>query len=64
MAGHPGSIAISREEMRRRMKQTGGRGRKLRGLLALLRPYRMRLGLMLVSLVFATAASLAPPPLA
>jgi ATP-binding cassette subfamily B protein len=53
-----------REDLRRRLRATSGRGRKLRGLLALLRPYRARLGLMLVSLVFATAASLAPPPLA
>ena len=41
-----------------------GRGRKLRGLLALLRPYRGRTALMLVSLVLGTAAALAPPPLA
>jgi ABC-type multidrug transport system fused ATPase/permease subunit len=41
-----------------------GRGRRLRGLLRLLRPYRARLALMFLSLVFATAASLAPPPLA
>jgi ABC-type multidrug transport system fused ATPase/permease subunit len=63
VAGHPGHIAISREEMRRRMKGTSGRGRKLRGLLALLRPYRGRVALMMLALVFATAASLAPAPL-
>jgi ATP-binding cassette subfamily B protein len=55
---------MSREEMRRRWRQTGGRGRKLRGLLELLRPYRGRVIAMLVALVFAVAASLAPPPLA
>ena len=52
------------EELRRRLRQTGGRGRKLRGLLELLRPYRARTLLMLGSLLLATAAALAPPPLA
>jgi ABC-type multidrug transport system fused ATPase/permease subunit len=41
-----------------------GRTRKLRGVLALLRPYRVRVWIMLVALVAATAASLAPPYLA
>ncbi len=40
------------------------RGRNLRGLLALLRPYRLRVAVMLVALVLGTAASLAPPLLA
>jgi ATP-binding cassette subfamily B protein len=40
------------------------RGRNLRGLLALLRPYRARTAAMLVALVLGTAASLAPPLLA
>ncbi len=40
------------------------RGRNLRGLLALLRPYRVRTAGMLVALVLGTAASLAPPLLA
>ena len=40
------------------------RGRKVRHLLALLRPYRGRVVLMLVALVVATAAALAPPYLA
>jgi ABC-type multidrug transport system fused ATPase/permease subunit len=53
-----------RDELRRRMRQTSGRGRKLRGLLALLRPYRGRVTLMLVALVISTAAALAPAPLA
>ena len=52
------------QDIRRRLRQTGGRGRKLRGLLALLRPYRWRVAAMLVSLLLATAAALAPPPLA
>jgi len=41
-----------------------GRTRKLRQLLALLRPYRTRVGLMLAALLVATAAALAPPYLA
>jgi ATP-binding cassette subfamily B protein len=50
-------------DLRRRWRATGGRGRKLRGLLELLRPYRGRVALMFLALIFATAASLAPPPL-
>jgi len=42
----------------------GTRGRNLRGLLALIRPYRTRAVLMLVALVLGTGASLAPPLLA
>jgi ATP-binding cassette subfamily B protein len=42
----------------------GTRGRNLRGLLALIKPYRTRAVLMLVALVLGTAASLAPPLLA
>jgi ABC-type multidrug transport system fused ATPase/permease subunit len=51
-------------ELRRRLKETGGRGRKLRGLAELLAPYRWRVIAMFVSLVAATAAALAPAPLA
>jgi ABC-type multidrug transport system fused ATPase/permease subunit len=40
------------------------RGRNLRGLLALLRPYRARTTAALIALVLGTAASLAPPLLA
>ncbi len=57
-------VMSRRDDLVRRLRQTGGRGRKLRGLLELLRPYRGRTVLMFVSLVVATAASLAPPPLA
>jgi ABC-type multidrug transport system fused ATPase/permease subunit len=53
-----------RDEIVRRWRATGGRGRKLRGLLVLLRPYRGRTALMFVTLVLGTAAALAPPPLA
>jgi ABC-type multidrug transport system fused ATPase/permease subunit len=42
----------------------GTRGRNLRGLLALLRPYRLRSAAMLAALLIGTAASLAPPLLA
>ena len=50
--------------MRRRLRQTGGRGRKLRGLIELLTPYKWRVLAMMVALVAATAAALAPAPLA
>jgi ABC-type multidrug transport system fused ATPase/permease subunit len=51
-------------EIRRRLRQTSGRGRKLRGLAELLAPYKWRVLAMFVSLVLATAAALAPAPLA
>jgi ATP-binding cassette subfamily B protein len=53
-----------RDELRRRLRGTGGRGRKLRGLIVLLRPYRLRVALMFLALVTGTAAALAPAPLA
>jgi ABC-type multidrug transport system fused ATPase/permease subunit len=60
-----GRPALSRrDEIVRRWRTTGGRGRKLRGLLELLRPYRGRTLLMFAALIAGTAASLAPPPLA
>jgi ABC-type multidrug transport system fused ATPase/permease subunit len=52
------------DELRRRLRGTSGRGRKLRGLLILLAPYRWRVVAMFVALVLGTAASLAPAPLA
>src|ERR1700686_5143626 len=51
-------------ELRRRLRGTSGRGRRLRGLAALLSPYRGRVLAMLLSLLVGTAASLAPAPLA
>jgi ABC-type multidrug transport system fused ATPase/permease subunit len=42
----------------------GTRGRNLRGLLALIKPYRARAALTVIALVLGTAASLAPPLLA
>ena len=53
-----------RDDLRRRLRETGGRGRKLRGIIELLRPYRTRTALMFVALILGTAAALAPAPLA
>jgi len=50
-------------EIARRLRGTRGRGRRLRGLAALLRPYRGRTAAMVTALVAGTAASLAPAPL-
>ena len=55
---------LSYAELQRRLRQTGGRGRKLRGLVEILAPYRWRVLAMFASLVLATAAALAPAPLA
>ncbi|MEA2211878.1 MAG: ATP-binding cassette, subfamily bacterial [Solirubrobacteraceae bacterium] len=51
-------------DLRRRLRETGGRGRKLRGLAELLAPYRWRVAAMFLALVLATGAALAPAPLA
>jgi ATP-binding cassette subfamily B protein len=53
-----------REDLLRRLRESGGRWRKLRGLIELLRPYRGRVVAMFAALAVATAASLAPAPLA
>jgi ATP-binding cassette subfamily B protein len=42
----------------------GSRARNLKGLLGLLRPYRLRVVMMLLALILGTAAALAPPLLA
>jgi ATP-binding cassette, subfamily B, bacterial len=52
------------DDLRRRLRATSGRRRKLRGLIELLRPYRGRVILAFIALLLATAATLAPPPLA
>ena len=52
------------QDIRRRIQATSGRRRKVRGLIELLSPYRWRVLAMFVALVAATAASLAPAPLA
>ncbi|HET9124217.1 MAG TPA: ABC transporter ATP-binding protein [Solirubrobacteraceae bacterium] len=58
------SLRASRGELRRRMAETSGGARKLRGLAQILAPYRWRVLAMFLALVAATAASLAPAPLA
>jgi ATP-binding cassette subfamily B protein len=58
------SIARGRDEFRRRMQETGGGGRRLRGLAEILAPYKWRVLAMFLALVAATAAALAPAPLA
>jgi ATP-binding cassette subfamily B protein len=58
------AVTNRRTELRRRLRETGGRGRKLRGLAQILAPYRWRVMAMFVALVAATAAALAPAPLA
>jgi len=52
------------DELRRRLQGTSGRGRKLRGLVVLLAPYKWRVAAMFVALIVGTAAALAPAPLA
>jgi ATP-binding cassette subfamily B protein len=52
------------QEIRRRLRATSGRRRKLRGLIEIMAPYRWRVLAMFISLVVATAAALAPAPLA
>jgi ABC-type multidrug transport system fused ATPase/permease subunit len=55
---------VAGDDVRRRIRESGGRGRKLRGLVELLRPYRMRAMLAALAMIAATAAALAPAPLA
>jgi ABC-type multidrug transport system fused ATPase/permease subunit len=57
-------VLSRRDDLRRRLRGTSGRGRKLRGLLILLAPYRLRVMAMFVALIVGTAAALAPAPLA
>ena len=63
-AGPRERLALLWADSRRRLRGTGGRGRKVRGLLQLLRPYRARGILAGLALVLGVAASLAPAPLA
>ena len=58
MRGGPGSTWTGERASK------GTRGRNLRGLLALIKPYRARAALTVLALVLGTAASLAPPLLA
>ncbi len=60
-----GGGTVSRlTKIRGRLERSRGRGRKVRGLIELLAPYKWRVLAMFISLVAATAAALAPAPLA
>jgi ABC-type multidrug transport system fused ATPase/permease subunit len=58
------SIGRGRDEFRRRMQESRGGSRRLRGLAEILVPYKWRVLGMFLALVAATAAALAPAPLA
>ena len=60
----PGGPGFGRAQWAGERASKGTRGRNLRGLLALVRPYRGRAALMFVALLVGTAATLAPPLLA
>ncbi len=64
MSDVPVPSPTRRHELRRRIRGTSGRGRKLRGLIALLTPYRWRVIAMFAALIVGTIAALAPAPLA
>ena len=66
-ANQPGRLAgtlLLARDLWRLIRGEDQRGRKVRWLVGLLRPYRRRVWLMLVALVISTAAGLAPPFLA
>jgi hypothetical protein len=66
-ANQPGRFAgtlLMLRDIWRILRGEDQRGRKVRWMLGLLRPYRKQVVLMLVALVAATAAGLAPPYLA
>jgi ATP-binding cassette subfamily B protein len=58
------ALQTSRAELRRRLDETSGGARKLRALALILAPYKWRVTGMFFALVAATAAALAPAPLA
>jgi ABC-type multidrug transport system fused ATPase/permease subunit len=60
----PSGPGLGRAQWAGERASKGTRGRNLRGLLALIRPYRARSAAMLAALLVGTAASLAPPLLA
>jgi ABC-type multidrug transport system fused ATPase/permease subunit len=62
--GPSAGVGIGRTQWAGERASKGSRGRNLRGLLQLLRPYRARSAAMLAALLVGTAASLAPPLLA
>jgi ATP-binding cassette subfamily B protein len=59
-----GPVGYGRTQWAGERASKGSRGRNLRGLLQLLRPYRARSALMFAALLVGTAATLAPPLLA
>lgn len=66
-ANQPGRLAgtlLLVRDLWRLLRGEDQRGRKLRWMVGLLRPYRLQVGLMVVALVAATGAALAPPFLA
>ena len=66
-ANQPGRLAgtlLMLRDLWRLIRGEDQRGRKVRWMLGLLRPYRRQVVLMMVALVIATAAALAPPCLA
>ena len=62
--GRLASTVLLIRDLWRVLRGEDQRGRKLRWLLGLLRPYRKQVWLMMIALVIATAAALAPPYLA
>src|ERR1700736_6035628 len=62
--GSSGAGPLGRAQWAGERASRGSRGCNLRGLLALLRPYRARTAAMFAALLVGTAASLAPPLLA
>jgi ABC-type multidrug transport system fused ATPase/permease subunit len=63
-ANQPGRLAgtlLLARDLWRLLRGEDQRGRKVRWLLGLLRPYRLQVTLMMVALMVATAAGLAPP---
>ena len=63
-AGRRERLRLLLADSRRRMRGTAGRGRKVRGLAVLLRPYRARGLVALLAILIGVVASLAPAPLA
>jgi ABC-type multidrug transport system fused ATPase/permease subunit len=59
-----GGPGLGRPQWAGERASRGSRGRNLRGLLALVRPYKARTAAMFAALIVGTAASLAPPLLA
>ncbi len=59
-----GNAWLLLKELWRLVRGEDDRARKVRWLLALLKPYRLRVAVMMLALVLATAAALAPPYLA